>query len=319
MLCYSGWHKLYEAQIKQHSSLTGAFKSWINFKSWFCEMEDYAVEFSVNQRFETIRPLGEGSYGGVWKVRARGSGEASAMKVVERTAHDHSTMEIMCLQTLKHKHLTSMAESSSSCLRVWIFMECYDGGNLMQYRRNRKNYSEVAAARHIKQVLSAVDYMHSCNVAHRDLKMENMLLASMLEDADLKIADFGLAVVFATDSCTRCMKRITSIKESFVGSPFCMAPEVAIRDAAYGPQCDIWSIGCIAYELLDGRPPFRGKSVTGIYKAIHTSLGPSFDKQVWTRHSHEARDFCGHMLQKLPEDRYDAQEALEDVWISSAE
>jgi serine/threonine protein kinase len=198
-------------------------------------------------------------------------------------------------------------------------MECYDGGNLMQYRRNRKNYSEVAAACHIKQALSAVDYMHSCNVAHRDLKTENMLLASMLEDADLKIADFGLAVVFATDSCTRCMKRITSIKEAFVGSPFCMAPEVAIRDAAYGPQCDIWSIGCIAYELLDGRPPFRGKSITGIYNAIHTSLGPSFDKQVWTRHSHEARDFCGHMLQKKPEVRYDAQEALEDVWISSAE
>merc|ERR1719182_244301 len=100
--------------------------------------------------------------------------------------------------------------------------------------------------------------MHSMGVVHRDLKPENVLLESEDAESDIKIADFGLAVDLQWESYhpkeSMKMKASKDIAGAFCGSPICMAPEVAVKNATYGPQCDIWSLGCMTFELLSGKP-----------------------------------------------------------------
>ena len=104
----------------------------------------------------------------------------------------------------------------------------------------------------IKQLLSAVNYMHQHNITHRDLKPENIVFSddnfSKIEQATIKIIDFGMAEV------TKPGEYLSAI----VGSPYYVAPEVLTKK--YNYKCDVWSCGVILYVLLCGFPPFRGKS-----------------------------------------------------------
>jgi serine/threonine protein kinase len=309
--------------------LNRRIQSYFGFKQYLgtletCETQGYATESYIRQKFETTLLLGEGSCGTVWKVRSLSSGKTLAMKVVQNGensgADAHGTVkkvatEIRCLQMLRHPHITMMSEYVRSDSTAWILLECLEGGDLYNLRKSFVIYSESMAAGAAKQVLSAVSYMHSRGVVHRDLKLENILVSSRSADATLKIADFGLAVVLeACDFNDRHnMKRLTCIKGS-VGSPICMAPEVARTGAAYGPQCDIWSVGCIAYELLSGRPPFTAKSKKALIRLVRLAPTPCFNHLAWQGISEAAKDACANMLQKSPEVRFDAKEALEHRW-----
>lgn len=106
------------------------------------------------------------------------------------------------------------------------------------------------------QIFSAVAHMHKSDVAHRDLKSENILFASsskQSEDAEVKIIDFGLSRVFREEHL-----------DSQVGTPLYVAPEI-IEHKKYGKECDCWSLGIIAYLLLSGREPFQSMNVKEVY------------------------------------------------------
>jgi len=144
------------------------------------------------------------------------------------------------------------------------------------------------------------------------------------EDSDIKVADFGLAVVLRhglegnrIDESMR-MKAATDITEGYCGSPICMAPEVASRNAAYGPQCDIWSVGCITFELLSGNPPFNAPSAPELFQLIHMAPGPSFNDWIWLQISANAKALVTNMLKRYPEDRVSAREALQHQWFHTA-
>lgn len=248
--------------------------------------------------------------------KQKGNGAYVADKALET--------EINCLRKLRHRHIVNIMDSIESSRNLWIVMECAEGGGLYERIVQLSHYTERSAARVVKQVLQAVHYMHSYGVVHRDLKPENILLTSSEEDADIKVADFGLAVVMKDglqstriDASMR-MKAFDGISEGFCGSPICMAPEVASRNAAYGPQCDIWSIGCIAFEMLSGNPPFNAPTAPELFRLIHTVNGPSFDDDVWLDVSEDAKDLIVSMLQRNPEDRVSAREALHHLWFRRA-
>mmetsp|Transcript_46452 Transcript_46452/g.72449 ORF Transcript_46452/g.72449 Transcript_46452/m.72449 type:complete len:427 (-) Transcript_46452:520-1800(-) len=294
-------------------------------------VEDFALESYLRKSFETLHQLGVGQSGQVWKVRKLRTGEILAMKKIrkqlrngKRVADEALETELNCLRKLSHPHIVNVIETVESTGNLWIIMEYAEGGELYKRIAELNHFSERSAARIVKQVLKAVHYMHSYGVVHRDLKLENILLTSTAEDASVKVADFGLAYVlrhgfecYRPDESMR-MKKATCIKEAFCGSPICMAPEVARHEAGYGPQCDIWSVGCITFELLSGHPPFEAATAAQLFKIVHAAQGPNFTDWVWLDISEEAKDIVAKMIKKRPEDRVSAREALHHSWFRTA-
>ena len=131
---------------------------------------------------------------------------------------------------------------------------------LIFHNTPQPKYTEQCAARHMKQIFQGVHYLHSRGVVHRDLKLENILLSTDSPDADIKIADFGLSALchFGENYDPEESTKRKGIKEltQMWGTREYFAPELI--DEAYGPQADVWSIGCIFAEMSNGRPLFPG-------------------------------------------------------------
>lgn len=133
-------------------------------------------------------------------------------------------------------------------------MQLCEGGDLFHNIRQSRYFNESKAGHLIRQILSAVNYMHKRKVIHRDLKPENILIDH--ESNTLKIADFGTAVFNNLD------KKLSDM----VGTPYYIAPQVI--NGSYDQKCDIWSCGVILYILLCGSPPFNGKNQKQIMQNV---------------------------------------------------
>jgi len=295
------------------------------------DLANQDVEGRIERTYEKLDSLGKGASGIVYRVRKReesGLNLDYAMKVMEKgsnSMNDEESLlnEIKCMRRLRHRNIVNLIDVVESKQKMWIFMDLAVGGGLYERILQMDHFSEHSAATIIKQVLKAVHYMHSMGVVHRDLKPENVLLESKdMDSADIKIADFGLAVDMGWNSyCPResmKLKSSTEIRGGFCGSPICMAPEVAVKSARYGPQCDLWSIGCMSYEMLSGSPPFTAKTAKALFKIVRESEGPSFSEECWPQISAESREIVGGMLKKSPVERPSAREAMHHRWFLCA-
>ena len=143
--------------------------------------------------------------------------------------------------------------------------EYVGGGELFGEIEKKKMFSERIAADIMRQLLSAIIYCHKRNIAHRDLKLENILIDQYNEDQiHIKVIDFGTAELF--DSYTKF--------RNSVGTIYYLAPEVLMK--CYDEKCDIWSCGVILYTLLSGSPPFNGSTPELIMEAI-SNISFNFD------------------------------------------
>jgi serine/threonine protein kinase len=178
-------------------------------------------------------------------------------------------------------------------------MELCSGGDLY----SRDPYTEEQAARIVSSILSAIAYMHSRNIAHRDLKYENILFVNDSPSAEVKLIDFGLSKVYGDD---------LQLTEG-VGTIYTMAPEVLKGD--YSPKADIWSIGVITYMLLSSQMPFYGRKRRHIVEQI---LNGQYDfrGRRWKRISEQAKNFIDDLLVLDPEERSDAPTALSCTWLN---
>lgn len=296
------------------------------------DLTHHALEKYVRITFQMLGKLGEGQSGEVYRVRKVQTGEIFALKRIEKSTGKKSSkiendaeslaVELNCLRQLRHRHIVNLVEVIESDRVLWIVMEYAEGGGLYEAIEKANHFSESTAARIVKQVLKATHYMHSMGVVHRDLKAENILLVSSDLDSDVKVADFGLAwhadfTGYHPEESMR-MKGSKSITGDWYGTPICMAPEVAQSFARYGPQCDLWSIGCLAHELLSGMPPFLATSADELFRIVRRNGGLGFDDPVWESICESAKDFVKQLLQLRPEDRPSAKEALNHVWFRQA-
>ena len=187
-------------------------------------------------------------------------------------------------------------------------MEFLEGGELFEVIINQGYFSEKEAANIMKQLLSAVNYLHSLNIVHRDLKPENIMLNQKPKNGNfqIKIIDFGTAKLFDP------RKKLTK----FIGTSYYIAPEVL--DECYDYKCDIWSCGIILYILLCGYPPFNGNSNSDIFYCIKNNE-PQFDDEEWTETTNMAIDLIKKMLKKNPNERPTAKECLSHPWFNILE
>ena len=229
------------------------------------------------QDFEVVRELQRGSHAAVYMVRKVQTGDVFAMKVLDtqRAKSYRLATERKILFSCNSPFVIRTFYAFEDASRLFLVMECMhsDVKNLLQ---KLGVIPEQQAVSLMADLVLALEHMHGCGVYHRDLKPENLLLTS---EGRLKLADFGLSHVVATKASP--LKDSGLLKEpppddddtardpSIVGTPFYMAPEV-IQGKARGIEVasEWWSCGVIMYEFLTGFPPFQGRKVAEIYRAI---------------------------------------------------
>ena len=255
--------------------------------------------------------LGFGVSGIVRKITNKETKEEFAVKRLNLTVVDSDEarlqlieeIDIMC--QLDHPNAIRLEEIYESDSIIYLVQELCHGGELLDQLEKQEDYhySEDEARELVKQVLSAVSYLHSQGIVHRDLKLENFLFETKDSKSTLKMIDFGLSKHFKYDD-VHCDK---------VGTPYTVAPEVIM--ASYSEKCDVWGIGVIAYMLLCGDSPFGGCDPEGAEKSlkeISTNIlsGRVLFKpeDIWAEVSEEAKDFIRKLLITNPSERPTARE-----------
>jgi len=183
-------------------------------------------------------------------------------------------------------------------------MEYCSGGTLFNYLKKRKYVlPEPLAANIIYKICLAVSYFHYYGIAHRDLKLENILMTNDTDNAEIRILDFGLGkIIGPNETCSEPYGTIT----------YC-APEI-ILSQPYTKDVDCWSIGVLTYVLLYGRYPFWGKGKPMIRNKIINSK-PEYKGYNIEKISDEAKKFIHKFLKKNPNKRMKIQEALDHKWF----
>jgi len=291
------------------------------------DLHDRITDSLVKETYEIGRVLGHGASGKVYQVTHKTTGQSFACKVVKKNSsmNDAQSMstEIEIMKRIRHRNIVSMYELYETPKCLWIILELVDGGDLHHYLAHTVHYNEVMASKQFKQVLMGLHYLHSLGVVHRDLKLDNILLHGQGAQADLKIADFGLSALVrldedgydATESSKR--KSYKELKDMW-GTKEYFAPEVV--DMAYGPQADVWAVGCVLFEMLSGEQAFpvhEGDKEHTFYRRIKKGEY-DMNKPVWKKISKEAKELIKKMLVVDPINRLSASEALQHPWITGA-
>jgi calcium-dependent protein kinase len=269
------------------------------------------TEGELTKFYEVIKQLGKGSYGKVYRIKNRTTGEIRACKQLSKSNIkdlDKFNREIDILIKTDHPNIIKLYEVFEDSRFLFLVMEECNGGELfekiMKHIETKKMYSEKEAAKIFKQMMSAIAYCHSNKICHRDLKPENILYSSEDENSLIKVIDFGLSRIWKGKNMT-----------TKVGTAYYVSPEVLA--GKYDERCDIWSAGVILYILLSGEPPFNGHNDNEIYRRI-CKMTFTFPENKWMLISKEAKELISMMLS--PEDqRPTATQVLEHPWFFSVD
>lgn len=261
----------------------------------------------IRKKYELKETLGTGAFSEVVLAEDRTDANLYAVKCIDKKAlkgkEESLYGEISVLRRLIHPNIVQLVETFEDKAKVYLVMELVTGGELFDRIVEKGSYTERDAAELIRQVLDAVDYMHSQGVVHRDLKPENLLYQCPDDDSKIMISDFGLSKT--EDS---------GIMATACGTPGYVAPEV-LAQKPYGKAVDVWSIGVISYILLCGYPPFYDENDANLFAQILKGEY-EFDSPYWDEISDSAKDFISHLMDLDVSARYTCREALAHPWIA---
>lgn len=211
--------------------------------------------------------------------------------------------EINILRDLSHPNIIQLYDAFNEPLHYYLVTEVMNGGELFDRIVQKEAYNEKEARDVCKILFDAIGYCHDQNVAHRDLKPQNLLLMSQADDLTIKIADFGFAKKVTSDYCltTQC------------GSPEYVAPEILLGKP-YGIKVDMWSLGVIVYILLGGYAPFMENNQNELFSKIKRAEY-KFHDEYWAGISDEAKGIITNLICIHPEKRLGASEVLDLSWI----
>ncbi|KAK1932459.1 Calcium/calmodulin-dependent protein kinase type 1D [Phytophthora citrophthora] len=281
------------------------------------EKDNYSNDYKRSSVADVDERLlaGHGGTSVVYKCRDRRTGTIRACKIIDRRAveREHNVLmeqfqvEIQVLQSLKHANIIHIEDVFLSESKICMITEYMSGGELFDYVVDRGTLSEVEASTIVRQITSAVAYLHARGIIHRDLKPENLMLTSKSRGAAVKIIDFGLAKLLDADDKTA----------SFLGTRGYLAPEMLQRQA-YSMSVDMWALGIIVYILLCGCLPFDddgGKIANE--KAARAKFGLRFPR--WASGlSESAKDLLRNLLEVDSANRFTAEQALAHPWVTGA-
>ena len=261
--------------------------------------KEASVGFRLSD-FEIVKQLGKGSYGTVYVVTSKLDKNTYVMKKMELNHLKESQQkecyrEVSILRKVSHpniiRYYSSFLENESLC----IIMEYAELGDLYtlikHYKRHKKFFDENILWRIAFEVLNGLEYLHTNNIIHRDIKCLNLFLS---KDHHVKIGDLGVSTIASLGGmhCTR------------VGTPLYLSPEL-IKQIPYDFKTDIWSFGCSLYHLASLEPPFTGNNLI----VLGNNIVKRRQKELPGFYSTELKNFIDRMLTKKPEKRPSAKDA----------
>jgi len=264
---------------------------------------------SILESFEMGPTIGQGSFAVVKLCKNRKTGEEVAIKIIDkknaRAVEDLQT-EADVMAKIDHPNVIRVLQIFENASKCYMVQQYVSGGEMFDRIIEKDHFSEAEAVHVLKQILSAMQYLHSCGIVHRDIKPENLLYKTKSADSPIMLADFGLAKVLAQGQEMHTM----------CGTPGYVAPEILLGKAGYTSACDIWSIGVVAYILLCGFPPFYDESTPALVQQI-TSGRYEFPSPWWDTVSQNAKSFISFLLNTDPATRPSAEQALGHPWMIS--
>ena len=270
-----------------------------------------AIDLTVLSEFFDVKgTLGKGKFGLVKLGIHKLTGRKVAIKIINKQGLTEQEMqltktEIEILKIGQHPNIITLYDIIENEEKIYIIMEYCAGSDLFAYIEERNfKLPEKHAAQIIRKLSSAVYYLHSFGIIHRDVKPENILMTDKTEYADIRLLDFGLSkIVRQGEKCTEPYGTLSYV-----------SPEV-LQDIPYDERCDLWSIGVITYLLLSGVLPFDDenniKEIARKTVYEKTPFYPSLFQNV----SKEAIDFVDKLLQKDPDKRMKMTELFEHPWM----
>ncbi|XP_028920935.1 serine/threonine-protein kinase ULK3 isoform X1 [Ornithorhynchus anatinus] len=257
--------------------------------------------------FVLTERLGSGTYATVYKAYSKKDArQVVAIKCVckkslNKASVENLLTEIEILKAARHPHIVQLLDFQWDSTNIYLIMEFCAGGDLSRFIHARRILPEKVARIFLQQLASALQYLHSRNISHLDLKPQNILLTS-LERPHLKLADFGFA------------QHMTPWAEQHVlrGSPLYMAPEMVCR-RQYDARVDLWSVGVILYEALFGRPPFASRSFTELEEKIRSN--DVIELPTRPQISRNGRDLLQRLLERDPSRRISFQDFFAHPYV----
>ena len=258
--------------------------------------------------FELGKELGKGAFGSVTIVKRKEDNKIYAMKRVKigrlgKKEKDNSFNEVRLLASLNHKNIIGYKEAffDDKSQTLNIVMEYADGGDLStkikQTLKSHQYFDENSIWNTLIQILEGLKYLHQSCIIHRDLKSANIFLT---KNNTVKIGDLNVSKI---------IKRMgTAFTQT--GTPYFASPEIW-NDQPYDYKCDIWSVGCITYEMANLHVPFRGTSMQQLYQNVMKGIYP----QVHSRYSNELKEIIKNILVINPKNRPSASELLNNYII----
>jgi len=252
--------------------------------------------------FEVGRALGKGKFGRVYLAREKRTGYIVALKVLHKSELASAKIEkqlrreIEIQSHLRHGNIIRLYGYFYDKKCVYLIIEYAANGELYKKLRHEGKFTEEEASKYIKQMATALLYLHKRNVIHRDIKPENLLLGY---NGELKIGDFGWSV--HTSNSSR--------RKTLCGTLDYLPPEM-VEGKDHTAAVDIWSLGVLCYEFLVGVPPFEAPE-RDTYKRI-----AQVDLRIPDTISPEAKDLIKRLLQHDPEKRLPLSKVLTHPWIT---
>ncbi|XP_072122839.1 STE20-like serine/threonine-protein kinase isoform X2 [Mobula birostris] len=261
--------------------------------------------------WKIVGELGDGAFGKVFKALNKETGAVAAAKVIsslnEEELEDYM-VEINILGSCDHPNIVKLLDAFYYNNNLWILTEFCAGGAVDAIMLElERGLTEPQIRVICRQMLEALNYLHSNKIIHRDLKAGNVLLT---QEGDIKLADFGVSA-----KNTHTIQRRTS----FIGTPYWMAPEVVrcetMKDAPYDHKADIWSLGITLIELAEMEPPHHELNPMRVLLKITKAPPPTLAvSSQWSLHF---KDFLRRALEKNVADRWCTKQLLQHPFMAS--